>query len=59
METLFSELQKRFDALKTAYDRLDSEADTRIVRWRYAEESAFELRADYFRRFNANPGRLD
>ncbi len=57
-EMIFNELQTRFATLKDAYQRLDAEADKQIVRWRYAEESAFELRADHFRRFNAAPGKL-
>lgn len=55
-EAQFNELQQRFASLD--YQRLDADADARITRWRYAEQSVFELRADYFRRFNANLGKL-
>src|SRR5262245_28227693 len=57
-EALYNELQARFESLKDAFERLDSEADASVVRWRYAEQSAFELRAEYFHRTNANPGKL-
>jgi hypothetical protein len=57
-EALSSELRARFQALKNEFHRLDAKADAQIVRWRYAEESAFELQADYFRRFNERPGTL-
>ena len=57
-ETVLSELQARFVALKGDFVRLDQEVETRIRRWRYAEQSVFELRADYFRRFNERVGQL-
>lgn len=59
---LFNELKTRYESLRDegdkGYQRLDEAADARIVRWRYAEQSAFELRADFFRRFNTKPGEL-
>jgi hypothetical protein len=57
-EALFAELEARFVALQNAIARLDAEAETNIVRWRYSVDSAFELRADFFRRFNEKPGTL-
>lgn len=61
-ERLYNELKTRFESLRDegdkGYQRLDEEVDARIVRWRYAEQSAFELRADFFRRFNTKPGEL-
>lgn len=55
---LWHELQTRFDSLKDAYQRLDSQADQHITRWRYALDSAFELSADHFRRSNTIPAAL-
>jgi hypothetical protein len=57
-DPLFNELAARFASLKDQFKRLDAEVDARIVGWRYALESAFELRADYFRRDNQQPGAL-
>jgi hypothetical protein len=57
-EALFHQLEARFDSLKARFEQLDAEVDARIVRWRYALDSAFELRADYFPRFNQKPGSL-
>jgi hypothetical protein len=57
-EVLFNELKARFDLLEEQFSQLDTEVDARIVRWHYALDSAFELRADYFRRFNERVGTL-
>lgn len=61
-ERLYTELKTRFESLRDesdkGYQRLDEAADARIVRWRYAEQSAFELQADFFRRFNEKPGEM-
>jgi hypothetical protein len=57
-KSLFDKLQAQFDALRGDYQRLDAEADANIVYWRYAENSAFELPVDHFRRSNEKPGVL-
>lgn len=61
-ERLYNKLKTRFEGLSDegdkGYQRLDEVADARIVRWRYAEQSAFELQDDFFRRFNTKPGEL-
>jgi len=57
-DALFAELEARFDALKVTLNLLDAEAEANIVRWRYSVESAFELQADFYRRFNETPGTL-
>jgi hypothetical protein len=57
-EKLFTELETRFNTLKDEYARLDADADSNVVRWRYAQRPAFDLRPDFFRRFNQKPGDL-
>ncbi|MDX2139725.1 MAG: hypothetical protein SF123_16690 [Chloroflexota bacterium] len=49
---LLRELRDRHTAFAQRFRSLDEESDRQIVRWRYALSSAFDLRADYFRRIN-------
>ncbi len=57
-DAILDDLHARFAALKNAFVQWDTEIDVHIQRWRYAEQTVFELRADYFRRFNERIGRL-
>src|SRR5574341_2406033 len=57
-EALLNQLEERFTTLRSRFDEIDREADRGIIQWRYAVDSAFELQAEFYRRFNAKPGTL-
>jgi hypothetical protein len=57
-EALSDALEQRFNLVKDQFDQIDADADARITGWRYATDSAFELRAEFYRRFNQKPGTL-
>ncbi len=55
---LFTYLGEGFRQLYGNYSKMDAQNEKRIVRWRYAQNSAFALRYDYLRRSNHPPGDL-
>src|SRR5579859_8032931 len=58
-EALFNELQMRIYALQNDFKRLDTESEALVTHWRFADRFAFELRVEFYRRFNTRPGILE
>jgi hypothetical protein len=57
-DDLFDQLEARFNTAKDQFQQIDTNADMRIKHWRYAKDSVFELRVEYYRRFNTKAGKL-